>query len=43
LDLPTLTVARFNLLIAGFFGQLVAARKVRMQAAGEDTRKLVMI
>jgi len=42
LYLPTLTAIRFNPLLKGFFGRLVAAGKPRMQAVGACLRKLVM-
>jgi transposase len=40
---PTLTAIRFNPLLRGFFGRLVAAGKPRMRAVGAGMRKLVMI
>jgi transposase len=43
LYLPTLTAIRFNPLLKGFFGRLVAAGKPKMQAVGACMRKLVMI
>ena len=43
LFLPTQTAVRFNPLLKGFFGRLVAAGKPRRQAIGACMRKLVMI
>jgi transposase len=43
LYLPTLTAIRFNPLLEGFFGRLVAAGKPKMQAVGACMRKLVML
>src|SRR4029453_11075505 len=43
LYLPTLTAVRFNPLLRGFFGRLVAAGKAKMQAVGACMRKLVII
>jgi transposase len=43
LYLPTLTAIRFNPLLKGFFGRLVAAGKPKMQAVGACMRKLVML
>ena len=39
----TLTAARFNSLLRGFFERLVAVGKPRMQAVGVCIRKLVML
>ena len=43
LDLPALTVTRFNPLVAAFYERLVAAGKPKMAAVGACMRKLVMI
>ena len=43
LFLPTQAAVRFNPILAGFFGRLVAAGKPKMQAVGACMRKLVMI
>jgi transposase len=43
LFLPTQTAVRFNPLLRGFFGRLVAAGKPKMQAIGACMRKLVML
>jgi transposase len=43
LFLPTQTAVRFNPLLKGFFGRLVAAGKPKMRAVGACMRKLVML
>jgi transposase len=43
LGLPTLTAVRFNPVLEGFFGRLVAAGKPRMPAVGACMRKPVML
>ena len=43
LYLPTLTAIRFNPLLRGFFGRLVAAGKPKMRAVGACMRKLLMV
>jgi transposase len=43
LYLPTLTAIRFNPLLQGFFGRLVAAGKPKMRAVGACLRKLAML
>jgi transposase len=43
LYLPTLTAIRFNPLLQGFFGRLVATGKPKMRAVGACMRKLAML
>jgi hypothetical protein len=43
LDASTRTAIRFNPLLRGFFGRLVAAGKPKMQAVGACMRKRVML
>lgn len=43
LYLPTLTAIRFNPVLKGFYGRLVAAGKPKMQAVGACMRKRVML